>query len=149
MGSLEIFKLRYVYMNVSWEKHAFFIGYKCKEHWHNEPKLLDCELSYQSFAFFVACLVNYLVKPEGCFFLVNGSNVPNTMNAYRANQTSTQIKPLSFPKEVIVKLYKWWCVSFKERFVHPGDRPLDNEMKYLGHRVLCIFSKACTSCNGS
>lgn len=48
---LEFLNCCYVYMNVSWEKQAFFIGYKCKEDWHNEPKLLDCELSYQSFAF--------------------------------------------------------------------------------------------------
>lgn len=35
----------YFYMKVSWEKYAFFIGNKCKEDWHDEPAVLDCELS--------------------------------------------------------------------------------------------------------
>ena len=35
----------YFYMKVSWKKYAFFIGDKCKEDWHDEPRVLDCELS--------------------------------------------------------------------------------------------------------
>jgi len=39
----------YIFMNVSWEKYAYFVGDKCKEDWHNELELLDCELSIRDF----------------------------------------------------------------------------------------------------